>query len=127
MVVDANILAAYYLERGPRHDRTRARMRYECEWLAPALWRSEFLSVLRKYMKQGGLTRTAALVAHADAESVITTSGPPEAAMILDISTESGCSVYDAEYVATAVTAGSQLMTYDRFLLDRFPKIAMLP
>jgi len=42
----------------------------------------------------------------------------------MELALESGCSAYDCEFVALAEAAGVPLITGDRRIVERFPKIA---
>lgn len=127
MVIDANVLAAYFLERGPKHERARSCLGSTRFWIAPSLWRTELLSILRKYRRATDLSREAALIVMAEAEHAISVPSVHDPALILDLAETTGCSVYDAEYVATAVHLGLRLVTFDRFLLQSFPLVATEP
>ena len=57
IVVDANIIAYFYLNFGtPQTQLAESLMRRDCEWVAPRLWRSEFRSILAKYLRGGQLS-----------------------------------------------------------------------
>lgn len=127
MVVDANVLAAYFLERGPKHESARSCLGSMSTWTAPSLWRTELLSILRKYRRATDLGREAALIVMAEAEHAISVPPVHDPGLILDLSEATGCTVYDAEYVATAVLLGLRLVTFDRFLLRTFPLVAVEP
>jgi predicted nucleic acid-binding protein len=127
MVVDANVLAAYFLERGKRRERTKHLFRKTNGLHAPALWRTEFLNVLRKYVAGRRLSRDEAVSAHAEADYELITLPQPDAGLILDLSCASGCSIYDCEYVAAALMRESFLFTFDQKLIRAFPAIAQEP
>ena len=123
MVIDANVLAALFLERRPH-------VRYalaEEEWSAPRIWRSEFISTLRKYVKAGLLPVEGAAAAHVEAEAQLRLCPDPEPLHVLKLSLKSGCSTYDCEYVAAAQATGEPLMTFDKDILNAFPAIARRP
>ncbi|MFT5143920.1 MAG: putative nucleic acid-binding protein [Rhodothermales bacterium] len=127
MVVDANVLAAYFLEPGKRREQTKHLFRRTNQLHAPALWRTEFLNVIRKYVAVRGLSRDAAVSAHAEADYELTTLAQADAGLILDLSRASDCSIYDCEYVAAAMVRESFLFTFDQKLIRAFPAIAREP
>lgn len=49
----------------------------------------------------------------------------PNSDGILELSAKSGCTAYDCEYVALAISLQTQLITNDKQILNAFPKTAM--
>ncbi|MEZ4555037.1 MAG: type II toxin-antitoxin system VapC family toxin [Caldilineaceae bacterium] len=54
IVVDTNVLAYLFIS-GERSDICEQVLRKDAEWVAPALWRSEFRNVLSLYLQKGYL------------------------------------------------------------------------
>ncbi|MFT4604753.1 MAG: putative nucleic acid-binding protein [Rhodothermales bacterium] len=127
MVIDANVLSAWYLETGQRHDHVLHRLGTARDWRCPPIWRSEFNSVLMKHVRRRGLQMEAAITAHAEAESAITLLNQPDPEEVLPLALHSGCSTYDCEYVVAARNAGLPLYTFDKKLIKAFPNIAREP
>ena len=72
--------------------------RADPEWAAPVLWRSEFRSVLSRYLRRGKLTLEEALrivgeceEMMAGREDVVSSEG------VLGLVATSGCSAYDCD------------------------------
>ncbi|MBO6575556.1 MAG: type II toxin-antitoxin system VapC family toxin [Rhodothermales bacterium] len=123
MVIDANVLAAYYLARDPA---LRVRL-VGLEWYAPPIWRSEFMSTLRSWMVRRKLSLEAAVVAHGEAEVEIIPAPSPDAAHVFALAEASGCSTYDCEYLAAAQMMDVPLLTLDAQVLRAFPQVARTP
>nr|VFJ54800.1 MAG: Predicted nucleic acid-binding protein, contains PIN domain [Candidatus Kentron sp. FM]VFJ55654.1 MAG: Predicted nucleic acid-binding protein, contains PIN domain [Candidatus Kentron sp. FM]VFK10773.1 MAG: Predicted nucleic acid-binding protein, contains PIN domain [Candidatus Kentron sp. FM] len=119
IVVDTNIIA-YLLLPTPYSDATDALLRSEPEWVAPALWRSEFRNVLAGYIRKGIVTLEAALRLQENAEAIITEFHLPSA-RVLALVRESNCSAYDCEFVALAHQLAIPLITQDEKILRAFP------
>lgn len=127
IVADTNLVAGLIL-RGARHDEARAVYGRDHEWSAPVLWRSEFTSVLSRYLRNGGLSLAGAEEHYRQAEDLL--SGREyfvPAARVLRLLTTSPCSAYDCEFIALAQVLGSRLVTSDREVLDAFPDVAVTP
>ena len=54
IVVDTNVVA-YLLLPGQRTATAERLLRFDAEWCAPLLWRSEFRSVLSGWLRRGRL------------------------------------------------------------------------
>lgn len=95
-------------------------------WLAPPLWRSEMRNAFRGYLRarkislddaKHGMRRAEA---HMTGGEVVVSSDE-----VFDVVSTSGCTAYDAEYVAVAKGLGTRLVTADAELLRKFPGIAI--
>ncbi len=127
IVVDSNVIC-YYAVPGARTavvDRLGAR---EPQWCVPALWRSEFRSVVVGQIRPGAIDLAAAqeLVALTEAmlqdrEFVVDSSA------VLARAAESGCTAYDCEYVVLAEELGVPLVTSDKRVLAAFRDRAIAP
>jgi predicted nucleic acid-binding protein len=125
IVVDANVLSFYVIE-GERTAEAHALREADAEWLVPAFWSVEFLSILRKYVRFKGMPLEAALnlLDHAQAmfspNEVIT---PPDIA--LRDALRLGITVYDAQYVSLARQYGVRCVTEDGPVQKRCPEVAI--
>jgi predicted nucleic acid-binding protein len=120
IVVDANVLI-YWSITGPYSESaTRAHER-DSYWVAPMLWRSEYRNALVKYVRHRGLQLELAVELALDAELVVNRSFDVASSAVLELSTKSGRSAYDCEYVALARMLGVPLVTSDRALIKSFP------
>lgn len=127
IVVDTN-LVAYLLGEGPMLTQAEEVLRKDPEWLAPALWRSEFRNVLAGMVRRGLLDLPGALAYWNEADSLVGIPGEQaESAEILRLAQASGCTAYDCEFVALAKRLGVPLVTADSQVLRAFPEIALSP
>lgn len=125
IVVDTNVIA-YLLLGGEKTPQARAALLKDPVWAAPILWRSEFLSVLVLYLRQGSLVLADALDLFTEAEFLLNGSEyRVEARQVLSLAATSCCSAYDCEFVALAQELGVPLVTSDRRLLEAFPSVAV--
>ncbi|HQY07819.1 MAG: type II toxin-antitoxin system VapC family toxin [Burkholderiales bacterium] len=124
IVVDTNVLA-YLLIPGKFTESAEKLLTIDSEWAAPVLWRSELRNVLATYVRAGKLELIDAVAMYSRAASIV---GPDQYDVdtleVLRLSSESGCSAYDCEYVALAEFLGVRLVTADAKVLKAFPKRA---
>ncbi len=124
IVVDTNILVCLRLP-GPLTASCDRLVSADPDWVAPRLWRSEFRNVLVLHLRKGLLDMSEALRAMASAEAQMaeTTLDVPSD-LVLRLSSESGCTAYDCEFVALAHELETPLFTTDRQILRAFPDLA---
>lgn len=125
IVVDTNVIA-YLLIDGATTEQARSAFLKDPEWAAPVLWRSEFLSVLSGYLRQGALATSDALALAREAWSLMEgaeCAADPE--RVLGLVARSSCSSYDCEFVALAEELGVPLVTTDTAVLAAFPEVAV--
>ncbi|HWK90470.1 MAG TPA: type II toxin-antitoxin system VapC family toxin [Longimicrobium sp.] len=125
IVADTNLIA-YALIAGPFSRDAEAVREKDSNWVAPALWRSEFLNVVALYLRRGEMTLPTALTAWANARALLENG---EVAVdgdeVLALAARSGCASYDCEFVYVAQTLGVPLVTGDNKVLSAFPSIAV--
>ena len=127
IVVDTNVVA-YLLLGGDKTPQARNVYRRDPEWIAPILWRSEFRSVLARYLRRGLMTLPDALQFMRAAELLFQgREYHVESTQVLSLTAASRCSAYDCEFVALARELGVQLVTSDGGLLAEFtpPAVAL--
>lgn len=96
------------------------------EWAAPLLWRSEFRSILARYLRRGDISFDEGLSKLQEAESLLDgREFQVSSTEILRLVRDSSCSAYDCEFVALAQDLGVPLVTSDRRILSDFPEIAV--
>jgi len=121
IAVDANVVA-YCFVPGDMSAIAERVLRRDPDWHLPAIWRSEFRSMLCKYVRVGALSLDAAQGILARVEPILV---PKEhavvGAIVLDIAAQTSLSAYDCEYVALAEALAVPLVTEDRRLLARYP------
>jgi predicted nucleic acid-binding protein len=127
IVADANLIA-YLVLPGERTEQAEAVLEADPVWAVPVLWASEMRSVLSHYVRAGELTIAQASAAMDRAARLIDgREGPVESREVLMFASKSGCSSYDCEYVALAMSLGVSLVTSDKAVLRAFPEVAVSP
>jgi predicted nucleic acid-binding protein len=125
IVVDTNTIAYLYIQ-GQRTAQAEKVLMKDNEWIAPLLWRSEFVSVLALCFRQGTLSLDDALmVADAAQQFMQDREFDVPSAHVLQLVSASKCSSYDCEFVALAESFKVPLITSDKELLKDFPSIAI--
>ena len=125
IATDTNVIAALFLTSS-RTTPARAAFQKDGEWIAPALWRSEFRNILAGYCRRRELTVLQATRLAALAERLLERREIPVGSeRVLELAEQSGCTAYDCEYVAVAEDASVLLVTDDRQVLRNFPQIAI--
>ncbi len=124
IVADTNLIV-YLLIDSPFTAQAQKIFRFDDDWVAPPLWRSEFCNVLTCYNHKGLIELEIAKKLLAKAEQLIrkplqTSTFFPN---ILNLAFESGCSSYDCEFIFLAMELGIPLITQDKKMLSRFPHI----
>jgi len=121
-VGDTNVIA-YLVIPGEQTAVARALLLSDAEWLAPPLWRSEFLNVLALYIHKGLISLEEAEAYAAEAEHFMHGRVQNvQAASVLKLAAESRCSAYDCEFIALAKKLNTRLVTNDRPLIKAFPE-----
>ena len=125
MVVDTNVVAYLWLP-GTMTAMVERVLAADGEWAVPVLWRSEFRSVLAGAVthKTCSLKRAVDIAAAAESQFA-NREFAVDSAQVLTLASESGCSAYDCEFVALAMTLGVRLVTNDREVLRAFAGVAV--
>lgn len=125
IVVDTNIIAYFYISSDRSHLAEKL-LAANSNWNAPALWRSEFRSVLGQYLRKGLLPLDEVLIILQQAENLMQNSEyETSSAHVMQLVNSSTCSSYDCEFVALAQYLAVPLVTEDKKIIREFPKIAM--
>jgi predicted nucleic acid-binding protein len=123
IVVDSNILAYLFLP-GEYTEAAEALLTSEANWVAPALWRSEFRNILAGYVRRKTLTLKQACDLQEEAESLMRNGEyEVQSQQVLQLVSTSDCSAYDCEFVSLAHTLGCPLVTMDGKVLRAFPNV----
>ncbi len=124
IVVDTNIISYFYLHSEFSFLAEQV-FQKDSVWAVPVLWKSEFRSVLSLYLRQKIIELSDAVQLMSLAEELLEHNEYKiNSFQVLQLSNESGCSVYDCEFVSLAKHLGITLVTEDRKLLKNFPKVA---
>ena len=127
IVADTNLIANFYVTgQGTAH--AEAVCRRDAVWVAPSRWRSELRNVLVGLVRLRRLPVDAAWRIAGEAERSMAGHEYAVASHdVLDLAVASGCTAYDCEFVAVAVTLGVRLVTDDTRVLKAFPLVAIAP
>ena len=128
MIVADNTLISYFTIEGEFTEKATQVRQRDPEWVAPLLWRAEFLNVLWLHVRQGEFGLDLA-IQHIDlAEDLIGGRSYDVASTeVLRLATQSGCSAYDSHYAALAQQLDVPLVTHDGKVLEAFPETAVHP
>jgi predicted nucleic acid-binding protein len=125
IVVDTNTVAYLYIQGQRTHQAEKVLTR-DPEWIAPRLWKSEFISVLTFCVHQKTLSLDSALVIAQEAQQFMQDNEfDVPSAQVLKLVSTSTCSSYDCEFIALAESFQVPLVTSDRAILREFPSIAV--
>ena len=121
IVADTNVIA-YLFFQGEWTEQSRAALIKDPDWIAPYLWRSEFLNVLATYIRSKMMTTLVAKRIMRVAEILMRgREYMVPSVEVLEQVTDSGCSAYDCEFASLAKTMNIQLLTTDKKLISAFP------
>ena len=124
IVADVN-LVAYLLINGPFTSAARAALLRDPHWIAPSLWRHEFLNILATSVRQSYLEKDKAIVVWSNAAIFVQdTPIEPPPMEIFRLSVQSRVATYDCTYVVLARRLDLPLITADRKLVEQFPDVA---
>lgn len=127
IVVDTNIIA-YFIIYGPHTDQAKSIFQKDSDWVAPDLWRHEFLNVLGLTINHAGLPMSKALDYWEEAEDLMTDATfAVNTHRVLELSQTHKHPSYDCEFVALAEAFSVPLVTADKKLVAKFPKTAVIP
>ena len=125
IVADVNVVA-YLLIEGAKTGLARAVFERDPAWALPALWRHEFLNVLAMQVQHGGFSLGIARETWRRAEELFSRDErEADAILSLELATKHKLSAYDAQYAALASHLGVPLVTEDRELLRKLPRMAV--
>lgn len=125
VAVDTNVLLYLYIP-GPHTDECIRLLEKDPVWACPPLWRSEFCNTLLLYLRKKLITREFAELAVDAAEKIVAPHEVlPATENVMDLATLNNCTYYDCEFVATAQSLSTILVTQDRAVLKAFPRDAM--
>lgn len=127
IVADASIVIPILIDQGEPSDQSQALRERIGVWIAPPLWKSEVLNTLGKYIRFRGLPLASAELAFERALEIVTDSPFSPDGWMLRLVAETGCSAYDAEYAALAISTGAPLVSNDRRLVAAFRSFARTP
>ncbi|NOY84674.1 MAG: type II toxin-antitoxin system VapC family toxin [Nitrospirae bacterium] len=124
IVVDTNIIAYLFIS-GERSQEVEQLLSRDPHWASPILWRSEFRSVLSRYLRKNILNINETLLMIQQAEALLAGKEyQVSSAHVMKLLYTGNCSAYDCEFVALAQHLNTHLITTDKKILKEFPDIA---
>ena len=125
IVVDTHLLVNFYLRSEHSHLADKAFLK-DPDWIAPLLWRSEFLNVLTGCLRKGIISLETAGEIAGEAELLMEGGEYSVGSLdVLKLAAQSRCSAYDCEFVALAREFNIPLVTTDSQILSAFPETAV--
>lgn len=124
IVADTN-LVAYLLIGGSFTNAAQAVLKRDKEWIAPPLWRHEFLNVVATSVRAKHLDESRATVVLADAPIYMRSIDHERPLEALRLSVETRIATYDCEFVVLARRLTVQFVTADKTLLKTFKDVAI--
>ena len=125
IVVDTNLLVYFYIRSEHSELAEKAFLR-DPIWVAPLLWRSEFLNVLTASLRKGIVGLETAVEIAGEAELLLEGGEYSVGSLdVLRLAAQSRCSAYDCEFVALARELNIPLVTTDKQVLSDFPATAV--
>ncbi len=124
IVADTNIIV-YLMVDTDFSDLSARAFKKDSEWVAPALWKSEFMNSLALYLRRKTISIDTAQRILKTAMAAISSEFEIAPERILDLIGSSKCSSYDCEFVALAQQLQIPLVTMDKRILSQFPQAAI--
>ncbi|MBB3061965.1 PIN domain-containing protein [Microbulbifer rhizosphaerae] len=126
IVADTNVIT-YLALPSPYTPQAEQLLLRESEWVAPALWRSEFRNVLALYIRKSLVSFEEALAVQAEMEDLLSGNEYEVTSLdVLSLVNKSSCSAYDCEFVALAASLRAPMVTMDKRLASAFPETVVL-
>jgi predicted nucleic acid-binding protein len=122
-VVDTNVLISLLINHSSSHLEFIAQQTL----VAPTLCKTEFVHVLMKYINSNIVSRDAAHQILSLFDEITELMNMVGTADIYELASHYQISAYDAEFVALAIVNNTDLFTYDKRLICKFPQICIKP
>jgi len=126
IIADTNLIA-YLMIPGAKTSLAENVYLKDSEWQSSVLWRSEFRNVLMLYICNQEMSLHKAVQIMEIAEKKFGMGLSPSSDDVMALAEQSGCTAYDCEFVALAMTLKVPLLTSDRKVLAAFPDVATSP
>ena len=125
IIADTNLIA-YCVIKSDWTSQAVSVYKFDQDWAAPRLWRSELCNLLATAMRNGVMKLDDAVLAFRNAHELIGENEfDVDPARVLELAELSGCSAYDCEFVTLSEKLNVPLVTSDKKLLTAFPKNAV--
>ncbi|MCH8068807.1 MAG: type II toxin-antitoxin system VapC family toxin [Candidatus Marinimicrobia bacterium] len=129
LVIDTNILFYYIAKVEPFFKHSHAILEAEVEFVAPDIWRPEFLNALWVASRLGAMDENELINYLPLAANIIDRTVPADRIWTdaLQLAVKTGHPPYDTLFVALAQKEKTLLVTFDKKILELFPGIAKRP
>lgn len=124
IVVDANIIVYLLIENDSYTDPAENLFQKDSTWIAPPIWKSEFLNVLTGYFRREIIDSDNCRDIYVQADKHIETREMPDFRSVFRIIETSRLTAYDSQYVALATDLNLPLITEDKKIIQEFPTVA---
>jgi len=125
IVVDTTVIGYLFLS-SEQSILAECALKKDSEWTAPIIWRSELRNVLVLYMRNNIISiEYAQGIMNSALELMMGREYDVSSYEVLRLASESKCSAYDCEFIATANHLKVSLITVDKQLLREFPAVAV--
>lgn len=125
IVADTNIIS-YLLLPTSYSASVDAAYKFDSDWAAPLLWKSEFRNVLALYLRRKIINLEKALLLQEAAELILSQNEfDISSSQVLALINENNCSSYDCEFIALAHHLNVSLVTQDKNILKEFSSTAI--
>lgn len=127
IVVDANLIGNLLIES--EHSSLAIQVfEKDPDWYAPILWQSEVRSIVTSNFRYNRLPLEKALQVMDEAHGLMVDHERYVSSnFVLELVAASKCTSYDCEYVALAQEMKLNLVTFDKQVVEAFPRIAIFP
>jgi predicted nucleic acid-binding protein len=125
IVVDSNIITARNLTSALT-SKTKQVEEKDPVWIVPVLWRYEFQNILATSIKAKQITADHAWdIWQKVAAILVENETEPSPAKVLDLVAQYGITAHDGQFIALAMEMEVPLVTQDRGLQGKFPRVAV--
>lgn len=124
IVVDTNVIA-YLMIKGEFTDDANNVFKKDSDWIAPNLWKYEFLNILTTLINTKRAELNNVISYFKITNKLFPKLGKePNFENVITISAKHKISAYDAQFVSLAMDLDIPLITHDKQLLGKFPDIS---
>ncbi len=125
IVVDTNIISYLLIPNDTYNPLAEALYQKDSRWSSPFLWRYEFMSVLRIYLRKNLIDAAGCKLIYKEAMDLVVSRPISDFDAVFNIVQNSSVSSYDCEFVALAMQSKLPLITEDKKIIREFPHIAL--
>ena len=124
IVSEFNLIAYLYIPGKFTPLAERVAMR-DPDWMAPQVWKNEFVNILATTLRKNEISMGAALAALSQAEKRVIRYTELDPIAVLKSSVETKIATYDCEYVDLARKRGLKVVTGDKEMQKKFKDVVV--